>query len=71
MRHTGGVGSVEVARSLGVRPEAQLVERLRQGYVRVESVDGQLASVVPLSYREELQAGNTVCPPYFRWWCGR
>lgn len=63
------VGNTRVSRSLGVQTEEQLTERLRQGYVSV-TFDDRLTEVSPLSYGEQLQAGNTVCPPYFRWWCG-
>ena len=63
------IGNTRVSRSLGVQTEEQLTERLRQGYVSVTFDDG-LTEVSPLSYGEQLQAGNTVCPPYFRWWCG-
>lgn len=57
------IDGVRVDSSLGVTTSEQLTQRLLEGYVQVDYVDGRLASVEPLSEEDEIAVMNSTRTP--------
>lgn len=57
------IDGVCVDSSLGVTTSDQLTQRLLEGYIQVEYVDGQLASVEPLSEEDQIAVMNSTRTP--------
>lgn len=57
------IDGVRVDSSLGVTTSDQLTQRLLEGYIQVEYVDGQLASVEPLSEEDQIAVMNSTRTP--------